>query len=786
MSEKFYLNVLKGGIYSSLLVVFFVFKDLLFPFITSKQIPFNILLEILFVFWLVFIVKFPNYRPKKSYISFGLISFFAITTISCFTGVDLNLSFWGDVERMLGVFHLLHFLVFYFIVITVMKTWKDWKVFFIISLIFSVLVSFYGFGHIAYSTIGNTAYVGGYIIFNIYFALILFFKEKSDWKWAYLLTIPILLLQFNKANITGAYVGLGFSVIVLFFLYAILSKNKKIRNYTWGLFAFLVVLTFFLLANKDSEFFKNHKSLRFVSEINLQKNTFQTRLISWRAGIRDLKEHPLLGTGHGNYAIIFDKYFEANFYDYTRTETYFDRAHNNLIDIASTTGLLGFFTYLSIFAALGYYMISGYRAGKMDINEFVLVSSLVVAYFVQNLAVFDSLVTYMGIMMTFGFVYWMINRQESDIKDSEINGLDYAVIGVLFLAATLFFQDKTDLFKVGKADFLWFASALLVAYVVFEFMKEKRRVKITGAEINTFAFVAIVVGVILYQYNILPLKMLRGTIAGQAAWAQGMTEETYDIYRDTLELDTVLDRDSRTSFIRLIASAGGRLDKLGAAKKEEIINYTVDLARKNVAYNPGDSMNQMVLAQVLDLAARNSMNNEEKFSFYVEEAIQAIDKSIEASPKRVPIYYQKAQIYSVTLNQPDKAIEVLKYALSLNEKYYDSHCYMGRTMLYFKQDEGYEYIGSCIDLGGAKLLAPADLVSDFIDYFGQKGESGRVFDLRVRLSELDPKDIDNWIILIKEYKEKGERDKLIKAVDAAVKADPSIKSYAEEFLNESE
>ena len=139
MSQKIYLTILRSGIYFSLICVFFVFKGFLFPYITSKQIPFNMIMEVLFVFWVAFIVKYPEYRPKKSWITFGLFGFFAVMVMSCITGVDFNLSFWGDVERMLGAFHILHFFLFYLIVITVFREWKDWKVLFIASVLVAVL-----------------------------------------------------------------------------------------------------------------------------------------------------------------------------------------------------------------------------------------------------------------------------------------------------------------------------------------------------------------------------------------------------------------------------------------------------------------------------------------------------------------------------------------------------------------------------------------------------------------------------------------------------------------------
>src|SRR3989338_7380338 len=125
MPLKTYLIILKTGVYLSFLSVFLVFTNLLFPFITSKQIYFNILVEVLMVFWLALIIKYPEVRPKKSWITFGLATFFTALFISSVFGIDFNLSFWGDIERMLGLFHAAHFFLFYLIVITVFRDARD-------------------------------------------------------------------------------------------------------------------------------------------------------------------------------------------------------------------------------------------------------------------------------------------------------------------------------------------------------------------------------------------------------------------------------------------------------------------------------------------------------------------------------------------------------------------------------------------------------------------------------------------------------------------------------------
>ena len=238
MSLKNYLLVLKVGIYLSFISVFLVFQNLLFPFITSKQLFFNVLVEILMIFWLALVIKYPAVRPKKSWITFGLIAFFSALLISSMFSVDFNMSFWGNIERMLGWFHIAHFFFYYLIIITVFRRWRDWQKLFIVSIIAATLVCLYSLFKIHYSTIGNTAYVSGYAIFNIFFALILFFRRRETIKdknefWLigslYLIAAFIMLSVMKATHTRGAYIGLGVSFLLLFILSALYSQNKKVK-----------------------------------------------------------------------------------------------------------------------------------------------------------------------------------------------------------------------------------------------------------------------------------------------------------------------------------------------------------------------------------------------------------------------------------------------------------------------------------------------------------------------------------------------------------------------------
>jgi O-antigen ligase len=738
MSQKIYLKILRWGIYLSFFSVLLTWRRFYFPYISTKQIYFNILLEILFVFWLAFIVKYPSWRPKKSWISFGLIGFFSALLISCFKSVDFNLSFWGDIERMLGFFSLVHFLILYFVIITVMRSWEDWRNLFLVFCGVGVLVSFHGIaqrlgiitspwgsGRII-ATIGNAAYVGAYTIFNLFFLFILFFKTR-DRIWRIFLGAAsfIILLALIFSGTRGAYLGFGAGVVFMLILSTILSKNKKVKVYSLVSFLILIITVSAIFSKSDSNFVKHNSFLSRITQINLNDATMQTRFISWRAAAKDFKNHPVLGTGLGNYAIIFDKYFDPTFYNYTRSETYFDQAHNNLIDIVSTTGLLGLITYLSIFIVALFYLIWGLRKNKIGQIDFILLFGLIVAYFIQNLVVFDALVTYIALMAMLGYIYWLSHND----KDGAV-------------------------------------------------LEEKNR-SLENKEIYIFFIIGIVILIVMYQFNIKPAKMLMGTIDGQIAFAKGDTDGAVDAYKKALSYNTVLDRDSRASFLRYVNSMPLNGDK---KKTMEVLDYAISLAEKNVKYNPSDNLMELQFAQVLDSAARVSATTGEKFYYYSNWSLEVIEKAIQSSPGRIPVYFIKAQIY-LTRGEAENAIETLKYAISLNGDYYESSCQLAKIYIILgREEEGYPLMDRCIDMGGESLLTPASFVKILINHYLDKEDTKRLINLHEILVGMEPNDAMAWVNLSKLYLQAGEKLKAIEAAEKSAQLDKSLEASVEKFI----
>jgi tetratricopeptide (TPR) repeat protein len=760
-------------------------------------------MEVLFVFWLAFIVKYPQWNPfrgitrawplslffkskeaadngpvfevkqsenknkkiieaaeaapagkSSQLITFGLAVFFLIILISCFTGVDFQMSFWSNAERMLGVYHILHFFVLYLVVITVMRDWLDWQITLGSLLTAAVFLAINGINGANYSTLGNTLYVSAFMIFAFAVIFILFLhrggtaekKNYSFLRWLYFLALPFVILQFHKADNTGAYVGVGAGIAAFVFLLGIVNKKIIIRIISLVVALAMIGGFVFVFTNHDNKIVANNPIL---SQMNPQKITFQTRLISWRSAVRDFPNHWLLGTGFGNYAIIFDKYFTANFYDYTRAETYFDRAHNNIIDIASTTGILGISAYLLIFAAAGFYLVRALRRRRIGPLEFCLIASLFIAYFVQNLTVFDSFVTYLCLMIILGYVHWLANTEE----------------------------DRGN------------ARALIASGGPSGFANREIYVLVAAGLVSAF---------LIYNYAILPFRMLGGVITGQIAFNNGDIKGAVAIYKEALKYNTPIDRDGRSMFLRSIADYGSNIAELDEATAEDIIAFAIGQGEKNIAPNPSDSLKQMELARTYD-AGFKAVRDEKKRAEYAALAIEHIDKSIAASPERIPVYLIKSQ-FLIGQSKVDESIATLEQALALNSKFYEVDCQLGQIYL-IKQSElagdkkasssaaeigakGWGALDACLANNGAELLVVNDIVKEAINHYLGKNDLDKVVALYERLVAIENNNASYWVSLARLYAEKGNTDKAAAAALQAAAIDPKLKADADEFVKQ--
>lgn len=395
----------------------------------------------------------------------GLVFFMIAITISSIFGIDPLNSFlgWRQSVSLFYVYVLSIFAVFLGFLI---RRNKDFLINLLLSSLASsvlVMIVFYtGIPSLIYitdgSTIGNSSYLGEYLIFNIFFGFGLFIYFKKWWKKILIaiatLFITINPLFINKGFLLGkiglleaiknpvsllgisnaATMGLGISIIVMILLFLIISRKKVFKITGFVLLVLFLLGTSYAgkeLVNQDSKLY----------QVYTEQKT-GNRFLAWDIAKINFYNNPILGSGFNNYSYSFEEYYTPDFFKDEYMIERFNQPHNVFWEFASNTGILGLLSYLAflilIFTAL-------FKTNKEEENIVeknwerkmkIILASILFGYYAQNLFGFDTIVTYLilfvlvGVALGYDSFLWRI-----DIK----NKLNYTkkVFGVVVIFASL-------------------------------------------------------------------------------------------------------------------------------------------------------------------------------------------------------------------------------------------------------------------------------------------------------------------------------------------------------------
>jgi hypothetical protein len=193
------------------------------------------------------------------------------------------------------------------------------------------------------------------------------------------------VIAFLLTQSRGGLAGLGVGILVFAFFYAAFTKEKKIRVGIFSALAVLFVAYGVLYVNRESDFVVRTGLARFV---NFQASV-TTRLIAWDIAWKGFLERPVFGWGFDNFHILFNLKYNPQSLRFGNYETWFDRSHNTIMDVLSMTGVVGFITFAGMYVMLFYSVIKAFRKKWIDLTFASILTGLPMAYFVQNLFVFD-------------------------------------------------------------------------------------------------------------------------------------------------------------------------------------------------------------------------------------------------------------------------------------------------------------------------------------------------------------------------------------------------------------
>ncbi len=380
-------------------IVLYVSYSLFFPFISGKGFAFRILVEIAFSAWVVLALAEPKYRPKFSW----TLALYGALVVWMFLADSFAVSpmkaFWSNFERMDGWVTLIHMFAFFLVagsVLTADTLWRKWWMTFLSA---SAIVSLYGLfqylgafqihqgGVRLDATLGNAAYLGGYLLFAIAVALWLAVESKG-WVRYTLYTLAgfhSLILFFTATR--GAILGAIGAVMLGIFLW-LFEAGKKGRVGGSIAIAVILLLVGSIFVFRHTSFIEHDPTLSRLASVSLSDG--QTRFAIWNMAWHGFEAHPMLGWGQEGFNYIFNTYYEPSMY---AQEPWFDRAHNAFLDWLTAGGAPALLLFVGLLISA---VVAFYRK-TVSQGERIMLTCVVAAYSFQALFIFDNLFSYIPI-----------------------------------------------------------------------------------------------------------------------------------------------------------------------------------------------------------------------------------------------------------------------------------------------------------------------------------------------------------------------------------------------------
>lgn len=583
----------------------------IFPFIVPKILLMrSFMVVMLAAYGLLLMVDFARYRLKFTPLNIAVALFLLAFGISTFVGVDVYHSFWDNHERMLGLFTMMHFGVYYFILTSVFDHedyWVFFRRFFLVAGFMCMFVGFWqsyvnpqallnsGSTRVS-STLGNAIYFSGYGLFLMFLGAINWFREKSQfWKWFSVVVGLFGFFGIFWGGTRGTLIGLMFSMgVMAVILLSLLRGHKKARLALAGLMVVGVSLLGLAYAYRQTPFVSNIPALGRLVNTQL---TNMPRLRAWGVAYEAFLEKPIFGWGPNNYYFAFNKYYKSQMLLSGWGETWFDNAHNVIMNTLAVQGAFGLIIYLGLFGVAIASLWSSYRAGRTPLVVTTLFTGFLVAHLVHNVFVFENPTSY----LYFFFFIAMTNS--------------YA-------------------FRPLSSD------------------EKKRNVRVISY--LSVIIAACVAGIFIYSTDIIPSKANKA-ILETIQYAYALSPQVVDKFKIAEGYGSPHIDDIRNDFARTMIELMPKYWQKGLHDDvQKIWNNVYESMQKNRELHPADVRVNIQKSNIEGMGAQifGDVN-------LLKKADETITEALEYSPKRQQLLYMSAEM-KLKLNQPQEAINILR------------------------------------------------------------------------------------------------------------------------------
>lgn len=699
------------------------------------------------VFYILLILADKKYRPKWTLIVVSISIFAFLYVFTGLIGVNSYNSIWGSLERMGGIVSFVHFWFYFLILISIIKEKKDWEKILKLSVLVGFLSILFGYGQRlalatqesksliskffvgwqhgerVIGTIGNPALFAGYLLFIIYLAIFFLIrkdiqaKEKGFYAAVLILGIPILFMT----AVRGAVFSFFISLLCLAIFYIISSSGKKIKTYLIIAIIVFLALGSVVVANKNQPWVKNTAWLQRLTNISSDTSTMNTRLWSWNSALKGWKERPVFGWGPENFMFLHSKYFDSRHFTGFGSETVWDRAHNMILETLSTMGVVGLASYLFIFIAIFYLLIKAYKEKRIDKIYLGIFGAMILAYFIQNLFIFDTSANYLLFFLVAGYIGFITKKETKD--------------------------------NIPKEEAIASPSMFLTIVLMI------------------LALTAV------YFINIKPARAnyacTRALVAGQ----QGNAQEVVNKFREALNYNTPQGAyEIRHKLATFVIQYSEALRQKNKELNVQLIHYAIDEVQKNIEKYPMDTVPFLYSGRLYLML----VGKEDDAGQKAEELIR---KAISLNDKNPRIWYELGQD-QLLMKEYQEAYNSFKTAYDLNSQVVTSNWFLGISAFYLgNYQEAVERIEKAMEMGYTDYKNSISDLMRLVNIYERVGDYYSVVKYYEMAVEEQPTNPQIHASLAAAYAKIGDYENARKEALKSAEINPEFKSDAEKFIN---
>lgn len=817
--ESILLMIIRIGLFSVVFIPLIFSSKLFFPFIVMKDVVFRVLVEFLFFTYILLVIQNQKYLPKVNMFVMAVFSYFSIITITSFFGIDIYYSFWGNYERMGGLFRMWHVFMYFIVLISIFREEKYWNTLFTLSIASSTIMAFFSLaqklgvpfilpssgGDRLTGTIGNAIYLAAYMLFHIFFILYFFIHDRKfnikmyllailgadillilfdiymGWRGATTgiiqqlvasknLFIPIIIFHITLITVwffkemrlpvkcflsllfvletaiviwtqtRGAAIGLYFGVLTAIILGFIVYFRSFARK--WFLVGMIILIAspFLLYIFRESSFVQSVPILQRLSGISPfspDDITTQARILTWTSSLKGWIEDParfLFGYGLENYYYVFNKNYPSEIYRDAGSQIWFDRAHNIVLDVGISSGIIGLINYLGMITIACVILYAMYKIGKNTVLMLIFIP-LFITYFFQNLFVFDTMDSYILFYSVMGFVAFVSFALE-----------DKHFFTKRYLKNIFHGKEIESAFNAKLYQTAFVAVCILFVFSVYYF-------NIRLVKANRILYVAI-----------------RSSMDSPKKYKKNMA-----MFENAIESAVTGRYEARQQLLEYTMNAKSL--KLPDKELRLMVENIEEELKKSIEESPKDVRHYLMLVMLYN-----------KYSSlipsYNERALEVSKKALELSPTRSQIYFAIGEAY---FNQGKKnlAVEYLEQGVALAPYAHDLHYMLaeayGRTGKFLKAEKELDYlIENFLEIGMSD-----DHMKQIIDLYEVIGKYDKMIAMLDNLLRLFPNTTkaDYFAKYAMAYARKGENEKAEQYIKKVLEFAPERKGDIQIFLD---